>query len=391
MRKVFSGFAALGAIFFAFSANQAVGQEKIIVGAAIGESGWIAPYDGPPLNAARVAIDEINAAGGLLGRRIELIVADTKTDRAQGAKAAAELLDRGAQFLITSCDFDMGGPGALVAQNRGVIVFSPCAGDSKFGPNGIGDLAFTMASGTGNQAFTSAEWAHARKGWRKAFVLLDNTNEFHKSSLRDFEEAWNQLPGTAIVGRDIFKNDDPSIASQITRIRNADEAPDFIFIASHVPGGPSAMRQIRAAGIDTPFLGVGDMDGDYWLGAVPDLSEFYFSTYSSVFGDDPNPKVNAFTKAYAERFGDRPGGSFALTGYSVIEAWAKAVEQAGSFDSQKVRAALESFNNVPLLVGPTSFSPDVHIQYNRALVIMQVQGGEMSAVESFTNKMTAKN
>ena len=373
------------------SVNQAMAQEKILIGAAIGISGWIAPYDGPPLNAAKIAIEEINQRGGLLGRQIELIVADTKTDRAQGAKAAADLLDQGAQFLITSCDYDMGGPGALVAQNRGVIVFSPCAGDSKFGPKGIGELAFTMAAGTGNQAFASAEWAHERKGWRNAYILLDNTNEFHKSSVRDFEEAWNQLPGAKVVGKDIFKNDDPSIASQITRIRNASVAPDFIFIAAHVPGGPSAMRQIRAAGINTPLLGVGDMDGDYWLGAVPDLSEFYFSTYNSVFGDDPNPKVNEFTTTYAAKFGGRPGGSFALTGYSVIEAWAKAVEMAGTLDSQKVRAALESFRNEPLLVGATSFSSETHIQYNRALVIMQVQGGKMSAVESFTNKMTATN
>jgi len=391
MRKVVSAFAVLGLVALSMSVNQAMAQEKILIGAAIGVSGWIAPYDGPPLNAAKIAIEEINQRGGLLGRSLELIVADTKTDRVQGAKAAADLLDQGAQFLITSCDYDMGGPGALVAQNRGIIVFSPCAGDSKFGPKGIGELAFTMASGTGNQAFVSAEWAHGRKGWRNAYILLDNTLAFHKSSVRDFEEAWNQLPGAKVVGKDIFKNDDPSIASQITRIKNAGVAPDFIFISSHVPGGPSAMRQIRAAGINIPFLGVGDMDGDYWLGAVPDLSEFYFSTYNSVFGDDPNPKVNDFTKAYAAKFGSRPGVSFALTGYSVIEAWAKAVERAGTLDSQKVRAALESFKNEPLLVGATSFSTVNHIQYNRALVIMQVQGGKMSAVESFTNKMTTTN
>ena len=388
----FMGFAA--ALVFGilpWTAGKSLAQDTIVVGAAIGESGWIAPYDGPPLNAAKLAIDEINQQGGLLGKQLELIVADTKTDRAQGAKAAAEVIDKGAQFLITSCDYDMGGPGALVAQERGVIVFSPCAGDSKFGPKGIGDLAFTMASSTGNQAYVSAEWAHSRKGWRKAYLLLDNTNEFHKSSVRDFEEAWNRLPDAEVVGKDLFKNDDPSIASQITRIKNLAEAPDFIFIASHTPGGPSAMRQMRAAGIDSAFLGVGDMDGDYWLGAVPDLSNFYFSTYNSVFGDDPNPDVNAFVEKFAAMFGSRPGGSFALTGYSVIEAWAKAVRAAGTTDSGEVRDALEAFDNEPLLVGATSFNSEKHIQYNRPMVIMQVQNGKMSAVESFVNEMTASN
>ena len=136
------------------------------------------------------------------------------------------------------------------------------------------------------------------------------------------------------------------------------------------------MRQMRAAGIDSAFLGVGDMDGDYWLGAVPDLSNFYFSTYNSVFGDDPNPDVNAFVEKFAGMFGSRPGGSFALTGYSVIEAWAKAVTAAGTTDSGKVRDALEAFDNEPLLVGATSFNAEKHIQYNRPMVIMQVQGRE---------------
>lgn len=391
MHRVQTLAVAIGLVGLALGSGSAVAQDKIIVGAAIGESGWIAPYDGPPLNAAKLAIEDINLQGGLLGKQLELVVADTKTDRAQGARAAAEVIDKGAKLMITSCDYDMGGPGALVAQQRGVVVFSPCAGDAKFGPKGIGDLAFTMASSTGNQAFVSAEWAYNEKGWRKAYSLLDNTNEFHKSSVRDLEEAWGKLPGATIVGKDLFKNDDPSIASQITRIKNLSEAPDFIFIASHTPGGPSAMRQIRAAGIATPFLGVGDMDGDYWLGAVPDLSDFYFSTYNSVFGDDPSPAVNEFVKKYTDKYGERPGGSFALTGYSLIEAWAKAVRAAGTTDAQQVRDALEAFKNEPLLVGATSFDGEKHIQYNRPMVMMQVQKGKMSVVQSYVNKMTASN
>ena len=97
-----------------------------------------------------------------------------------------------------------------------------------------------------------AEWGYHKRGFRTAYVLLDTTIEYNKGICYGFDWMFPRLDGTTILGHDTFKNDDPSIASQITRIKNLPEPPDAIMLCTYVPGGASATRQIRAAGIDVP-------------------------------------------------------------------------------------------------------------------------------------------
>ncbi len=104
-------------------------------------------------------------------------------------------------------------------------------------------------------------------------------------------------------------------------------------------------------------------------------------------GDDPRPPVRQWLKDYAAKYGGRPDTCFALPGYSVVEAWAKAVEQAGTTETAAVVKELEKFTNEPLLAGKTSFSEEIHIQLNRPIVVMQVQNGKFSALGMYRNKM----
>ena len=136
------------------------------------------------------------------------------------------------------------------------------------------------------------------------------------------------------------------------------------------------MRQVRAAGLNQPLLGSEDWDGDFWVEAVPGLTGLYFDTYASVFGTDPRPEMQAFLKKFNAKFSARPITSHAVTGYSVIEAWTRAVQKAGSLDADKVRAALETFKDEPLLAGPTTFTPDVHINYKRDMIVIEVKDGK---------------
>src|SRR6266404_4691222 len=89
--------------------------DDIVVGFATASSGFMQAYDKPAQDAAMIRIDEINKAGGLLGRQIKAVAVDTKTDRAEGAKAGLEVIDQGADLLVVSCDYDFGVPAALGA------------------------------------------------------------------------------------------------------------------------------------------------------------------------------------------------------------------------------------------------------------------------------------
>ena len=123
------------------------------------------------------------------------------------------------------------------------------------------------------------------------------------------------------------------------------------------------------------------MDGAFWLGAVPDLSDFYFVTYASVFGDDPNPKVAELLAAYKELTGSDAATSGLVTGASSIEAFKLAAEQAGSTDGAALAAALEAFSAVDLTAGPTSFSPELHVNVTRPMAVMEVQKGKHAFIE----------
>ena len=351
-------------------------DDPIVIGAAIALSGPIAPYDEGPYKAMQVAIDEVNAKGGVLGRPLKLISSDTKSDIAYGATAAQDVIDKGATLVVVTCDYDYGSAAANVANSKNLIAFSTCAGDPKFGPAGIGPNAFTMATGSPGQAALMAEFAF-KQGWKKAYILRDTSTAFEASFAETFKKRWTALAGVDnFLGEDTFGGEDPQIATQITRIKALASPPDFIVLCSYPPAGSSAMRQVRAAGLNQPLLGSEDWDGDFWIEAIPGLTGLYFDTYASVFGTDPRPEMQAFLKKFNVKFSNRPITSHAVTGYSVIEAWTRAVQKAGSLDADKVRAALETFKDEPLLAGPTTFTPDVHINYKRDMIVIEVKDGK---------------
>src|SRR5437667_264633 len=252
-------------------------------------SSAIPPYDEGPYKAMEVAIDEINAKGGVLGRQLKLISSDTKSDISYGATAAQEVIDKGATLVVVTCDYDFGSAAANVANSKNLIAFSTCAGDPKFGPSGIGPNAFTMATGSPGQAALMAEFAF-KQGWKKAFILRDTSTAFEASFSATFQKRWKELAGADnFLGEDTFGAEDPQIATQITRIKALAAQPDFIVMCSYPPQGASAIRQVRAAGLNQPILGSEDWDGDFWTDAIPGLTGLYFDTYASVFDTDPRP------------------------------------------------------------------------------------------------------
>jgi len=214
---------------------------------------------------------------------------------------------------------------------------------------------------------------------------FDNTIAYTKSLCASMGTRWKELAGDAgLLGEDTFLNGDASIAAQVTRITSLPTKPDVIFFCSYAPGGPSAIRQLRAAGVDSAILTGESLDGDYWIGTVPNLSNFYVVNYGSKYGDDPDPAVNDFFKRFEAKYGKKADVSYGLRGYSAIQAWANAANKAGTLDGAKVAAVLDTFNKEPLVIGPTSYTPDLHIQTSRPMSIIGVTDGKFSAVGRFT-------
>jgi branched-chain amino acid transport system substrate-binding protein len=343
------------------------------------------PFDVPAQTSAQFAIDDINKDGGIDGRQIETTTADMKSKPELAGDAATKVIDDGADVVVTSCDFDQGSPAASVAQEQGKLAFSTCAASIAFGPEGIGNLAFTMGTAGSAEGAAMAQFAN-EQGYKSAYTLVDDTIQFTKESVFGFNETWKKLGGT-VVGSDTWKQTDQSIASQINAIKSANPQPDFIYITSYMPGEASAIKQIRAAGIDLPLLGDEDIDGDYWKDAVPGLSDVWYATYASIYGDDPDEKVNEIVDRYKQQTGKAPDTSAFLTGYAMVQAIQQAIEGAdGSTDGQALADQLQTFDNNTDLLLPTTFTDQYHITLSRTLRVMQIQDGKTSFVEEVTPK-----
>jgi branched-chain amino acid transport system substrate-binding protein len=357
--------------------------DDITVGFAIAQAGWMEAYDTPAATAAKIRIDEINANGGLLGKQIKWIEADTKTDRAQSAKAGLQVLDQGADMMVVSCDYDFGAPAALAAEAEGKNSFFLCAEDVKAGIQGVGPNSFSGSVLAAVQGATMAEWSMAARNAKTGYVLLDTTIEYNKGICTGFDWMFPKAGGD-IVGRDTFKNNDASIASQISRIKALPQEPDVIMLCSYIPGAAAAVRQIRAAGINSLILNGSAVDGSYWLDAVPNLSGFVLPVQGSIYGDDPRAAVEAFNTAYEAATGARPASQYAYPGYILIDLWAKAVERAGSVEGAAVTAKLEQMQSEGTAFGPRSFSDSLHHQNSAKMQIIEISNAKPGVVGDWT-------
>jgi branched-chain amino acid transport system substrate-binding protein len=383
----------IGMVFVLGGALAACGNQEsdagddgpIVIGFATAQSGAFAAYDEPAVESAKLKIDEINKAGGLDGRKIVVVEADTRTDIDGARVAADEVIEQGADFMMVTCDFDYSTPSIVEAQANGIVAMSPCAGSTKFRTDILSPNGFSMGTGIPAEGATMAEFANEKLGAKSAYVLLDPTIDVDKQSVEAFKQSWENQGGT-IVGEDSFQQDAQSVSSQISRIRDLSDTPDVIYIASYPPGGVRMVRAIRSSGIDVPILADSNFDGTYWLESAPGLSDFYHSAWASLNGDDPVPEVKELVGKLTEKDG-RPDTSIgSLSGYSVIEALENAYKESGSTTDTDLIAALETFDQEPLTIGSTTFDETYHITLNRPVRILEIQNGKESLIELWEPK-----
>lgn len=356
-------------------------QKEIVVGFAVAQSGFMEPYDEEGVEMARLYLEQLNQRGGVLGHQVRPVVADTKSDRVEGSKAGSAVLSDGAKLVVVSCDYDFGAPAALQANRANVIAVSLCAGDAKMGPVGVGPYVFSAGRAGQSEGVYAANWAFKDRGYKSAYMLTDTMLEYTKSICAGFEWQWEKLGGK-MAGKDTFKNGDPSLASQITRLHNAigSDNAEFIMLCTVLPGGATALRQIRGADIDLPIISSQGMAGTFWMNSVPDLSNFYTGQQGTVVGD-PRESVQKVAQQYKERVGKEITQPSAFAIYAWLELWVKAVEKAGTFDSKAVLEVMNSYKDEPTFLGPYSFTPELHIQDAPEQVIVEIQNGKQSGVQ----------
>ncbi len=321
---------------------QPAASKPILIGGALCQTGIQAPIDEPALRGAQLAVDELNKKGGILGRKVELVNMDGKSDPVTVGNVAKQLIEQGAVAIIPPSDFDFGGPASREAQKAGIISISPTASSPLYGSKALGDKQFTLSMWNTTMGATTAEFAYNKKGWRTVYVVTDDFIDYTKSLSRYFIVRFKEMGGEVFF-EDTYTQGQQDFSAQLARIKALPKAPDFIFISSYMPDLALMIRTLRENGINVPVVGGDAYDDPSLFKALGEQygSEVYFDTHGYLSAD-ANPKYPEFAAAYKAKFGKDPSETWVLPGYDVVMVMAQAMEKAGTTDGVKVAQAMET-------------------------------------------------
>jgi branched-chain amino acid transport system substrate-binding protein len=362
----------------ASEAAPAASGDPLVLGIVQAGSGFMGPIDTPARNALLLEVEKVNAAGGVNGQPIQVNFIDTETKFEAYAPSAQKVIDEGANVLIVTCDYDVSSPAALVAEAANVLNIAPCIGDPIYGPAGGLKLGFSMGDGVPGEASVMAEFAN-KQGWKTAVLMKDTSIKYTQNQCTVFDKRFTELGGKVLNTYEYVQGD--SVKETVSKIASGTK-PDLIVNCGYNPGGGQVAKEIRDGGLATPIISGFGMDGDFWVGGIPNLSDYYVVTYNSKNGDDANADVNAAAKEYEAKYGQLPDVGGFVTGPTTLQVILEAYKQSGSWDGDKMTAVMETFKDVPTLAGPTSFSPDLHINVTRPMAILEVVDGKLKFIES---------
>ncbi len=331
-------------------AGPAVADDTLIIGYAGGHTGYLAPYDQSSLKGVQLAIEEINAAGGIGGTMpIELIVKDTRSDTAQAAVAAQELVDEGVHVMIVSCDVDPAVASGVIAQAAEIPAVSSCASTPTL-PAAVGPYMFSNYTADNLQAAVLAEYAR-EQGYDNAYVLLSRDTPYTEKLPEYFAEAFGNMGGNVVMTGE-YTMGQQDFSAEVTNITGLDPQPDVIMTSAYEPDFPAFIKQLRAAGIDTPVLGSDGIDSPTTF-SLGDVSEGV--VFSNAGFPSPGSSLEAYEAAYEAEYGEPNDTIFTATGYDIIKVVAAAVEQAGSTDGSAIRDAWDNLENVEVATGTMTY------------------------------------
>jgi branched-chain amino acid transport system substrate-binding protein len=365
----------------------------VTIGWAYDASGAMAPFDGPALATARDRIRQVNRTSSI---KLRLITCNTQGNKPAVAKAcAARLLDQGADVIMTTCDVDFAAPVVQESINAGKLTVAACIGTDQMGPKRFGAkgrLAFSFGNVAQDEGSAMAEYAW-RRGWRTASLATDTVIVYFRNVVQAFEARWRQLGGR-IVTEETYQSlggNQASWQNVVTRL-NAREA-DVIVTTTAAAFGAQVpiLNGLRTLGNDTPVLNSWAGDGNYWYTQNPRVTNYYYVTYASAFGNDPvaavNQLVNRNKAAIAK--GGSTGGF--ITGPAAIDGILTALRRAGgSTDGARLAAQMERFRNVPTLSGPVSFSRQLHSVFGRQYRVIRVHNNTPRVVGTVKAKVVPK-
>lgn len=374
-----AGAALVSALAGCASENKTAQSNLIVIGANLEMTGANASFGTSSLNGIHMAVEDANIKGGILGKKVQVVGVDNRSEVAGSADALAKLVTAGAVGVI--------GPDT----SSNVIALAPLVSSDKIPlitPSGT-NPSITVDPSTGKtrefifracftdpyQGRIMADFAADRLKAKKAAVLVDNSSDY-SMGLADFFTQQFERKGGAVSGREAYMAKDVDFKPILTKILA--QNPDIIFIPGYYQEVGLIIRQAREMGASMPILGGDGWDSDKLveIASPQNLQNTYFCNHYSQ--DDNNPALQEFIRKYEARYGYKPD-SFAVTAYDSANLMMEAIERAGSTKAEAVSGELTKIRDFPGISGQITID-DKHNTVSSG-IIMKFSGGKREFVE----------
>ncbi|SHE97901.1 amino acid/amide ABC transporter substrate-binding protein, HAAT family [Caldanaerobius fijiensis DSM 17918] len=341
------------------------GGNTINVGVDYELSNDLAQYGQASLDGIKLAVEEINKAGGVLGKQIKLNIQDNKSDAAEATNVATKLAGAGVVAILgpaTSGNVKAVRP--VVTQNKiPLITGSATADDVTLTSNGVAKYIFRTCFNDSFQGGSMAKFALENLKARTAVMYIETTSDYSKGLAKSFKEVFTSNGGK-ILGEEYYQSKDKDFRSVLTKIKGYNA--DVIYVPGYYNEVGLIIKQARDMGITAPILGGDGFDSE----VVPQeagasLDKVYFTNHYSA--DDTDPKVVEFRKAFKAKYNKEPNAFHALA-YDEMYFLADAIKRANSTDPEKITDALASTKDFKGVTGTLSVD-DKHNPIKSVVVV----------------------
>jgi len=313
-----------------------------------------------------LAIEEINAAGGVLGRPLELAYEDNQTKAGESATAVKKLISREKVVaLIGEVSSGRSLEAAPIAQAAKVPMLAPAATNPKV--TQTGNYIFRVCFIDPFQGTVMAKFAREDLKAGKVAILSSVSNAYSLGLAKFFKETFTAAGG-AIATEKNFSEGDKDFRAQLTAVKAA--GADAVFVPAYYTEAALIVRQARDLGITVPFFG-----GDGWedeqllkIGGEALNGYYYYTHFSS---ENTDPVVARFVERYKARWNGEVPGAFSALGYDAVYVLADAIKRTGGTENTKLRAALADTRDFPGVTGLTTIDRDRNASKPATIIVLE--------------------
>lgn len=355
--------------------------DTIKIGANLELSGEVASYGQSISEGMELAIEEINASGGVDGKKIKVVKVDNKSDNAEAASAATRLTSQeNVLAIIGAATSGNTIAQAQIANDTKTILLSPSGTAPNVTENedgSINEYVFRTSYIDPFQGTVAANFAAKELGVKTAAIYSDSASDYAKGLAAAFKETF-QKAGGKIVAEESYVAGDTDFRSTLTRIKSAN--PEFVFIPGYYEEVGLIVKQARESGVTVPLMGADGWDSPTLvdLAGKDALNNTFITNHYSA--QDPDTKIQEFVTKFKEKYKDKSPDAFNALGYDSVYLLVDAIKRAGSLDREAVKDALAETKDISLVTGVVTIDKK-HNPIKSATILEYVDGEQKFKVK----------